>query len=128
MRTGKPGFQRECHEWAFDAVGEAAATNIKERATRFLEEALELAQACGLTEANVNELAGYTFNRASGVIEDEIGGVMITLGALSEIVNVDMLDQGFRELRRVNRPEMIEKVSRKWATKPHFSVLPGKDA
>jgi hypothetical protein len=121
-------YQHHVHVWSVETVGFAAATDLKERAARFLEEALELAQAAGLTEANVEILAGYVFNRPTGELPQEIGGTYLTLASLAQAAGVDMEDRGWAELTRVQRPEIIEKVRRKQATKPHFSVLPGRDA
>ena len=41
-------LQRTWWSWLVTAFGEGSANNRRERAARFLEEALELAQACEL--------------------------------------------------------------------------------
>jgi len=80
-------WQAEIFAWVRATFGEDACTP-HERARRFLEEALELAQAAGLTKEDVDALAGYVFARPAGEAEQEIGGVGLTLLAYAESVSL----------------------------------------
>lgn len=66
----------------------------------------------------------YTFDRDKGEPPQEVGGVMITLAALCAANGIDMAGEGHRELGRINRPEVIDKIRGKHAAKPHKSPLP----
>ena len=72
-------YQIQVRDWLYACFGEDVATNKLERNHRFLEEALELVQACGATQEDAHKLVDYTFNRPIGEKFQEVGGVMITL-------------------------------------------------
>jgi len=113
------GYQRKAHDWAFETVGERAAVSSTERGLRFLEEAIELAQACGVTWHNAMTVAAGVYDRPPGRVSQEVGGTMLTLGALCEAIDVDMIDAAIDELNRVNTPEVIAKVRARQAEKIH---------
>ena len=56
-------LQREVDLWVRQCMGDAEAEDKRQRAFRFFEEALELAQACGMTREEAGALADYTFSR-----------------------------------------------------------------
>ena len=119
------GFQGQVDQWMVKCFNREIAQNIPERNHRFLEEALELVQSTGATAQEAHMLVDYVFNRAVGDSAQELGGVMVTLAALSNALGFYMGSAGIIELDRVNRPEIIERVRAKQLTKPSSSPLPG---
>lgn len=93
-------YTRRCEKVIADTHGAESQNMIAERAARFLEEALELAQACGMPPHIANSLVDYVFHRPMGGIHQEIGGVMVTLGGLAACAGLDMDNCGEIELKR----------------------------
>lgn len=112
-------------KWCVECFGETTAADVVERNWRFLEEALELVQSLGGSKDDVIKMVDYTYNRERGEPHQEMGGTMVTLAALSAANGMDMMQAFEDEFARINRPEMIEKIRGKHATKPHKSPLPG---
>jgi len=117
-------FQKGVNRWILHCFGMAPSMNKTDRTHRFMEEAVELAQACDCSKEEVLLLVDYVYGRPAGEIHQEIGGVMNTLAALSTAHGIDMLDAGEAEIDRcwLN----TEKIRAKNAAKPDFSPLPGK--
>jgi len=115
-------FQRRVEEWLAACFSPAVCTDREERTHRFLEEALELAQASGCTREQAQTLVDYVFSRPVGEPDHEVGGVMVTLAGLCSAMRIDMKDAGYHELER--NWERIDAIRRKRATKPHRSPLP----
>lgn len=118
-------FQQRTGQWCVDCFGETTAADVQERTYRFIEEALELGQACGMTADQARDLVAYVFARPAGDVPQEIGGTMVTLAALCAGRGVDLDASAWGELARVLRPETMERVRAKHANKPHRSPLPG---
>jgi hypothetical protein len=59
-------------------------TNKNERSCRFIEEAIELVQACDLPKEMVLKLVDRVYSKPKGDIYQEIGGASVTLMALCE--------------------------------------------
>lgn len=118
-------FQTRVRPWLLECFGEAIADDGMERNHRFLEEALELVQACGCTEAEALKLVSYVFGRPLGERSQEVGGVMVTLAALCLAHGLDMHCAGETELARISQPETITRIRMKQASKPAMSPLPG---
>ena len=116
-------FQFRVAEWMLACFGKDISADRVERNHRFLEEALELVQANGCTQSEAHQLVDYVFNRPVGELEQEVGGVMLTLAALCGASDADMHECGDRELARVWT--CIEKIRAKQAAKPKHSLLPG---
>lgn len=74
----RPSFQERVHAWVTECFGEHSAQDRTERAHRYLEESLELAQALGCTESEVMRMVRYVYSRPRGEATLEIGGVMVT--------------------------------------------------
>ena len=119
-------YQDRAVEWVREAFGTEPADCKAERAHRFLEEALEAVQAAGTTYPEALQLVDYVFSRPAGKIEQEVGGVMLTLAALAAAHGVDMEVAAECELARVNTPAIIAKCRAKNASKPKNSPLPGQ--
>lgn len=118
-------FQDRVAAWCVECFGDTTAYDVVERNWRFLEEALELVQSLGGNAADAHTLVDYVFGREAGDLHQEVGGTMVTLAALVAANGLSVGDAAFRELDRIERPEIIEKIRRKHASKPHRSPLPG---
>lgn len=119
-------FQKRVKTWLVACFGENFADDDQERDARFLEEALELFQARGRTFEEVVELAKYVYSRPAGDVEQELGGCMTTLAALSLANNLDMFETGENELSRIW--QKVDAIREKQRQKPKNTVLPGAKA
>lgn len=115
-------FQRRVEGWLAACFSPAVRADREERTHRFLEEALELAQANGCTREDLQALVEYVFSRPVGKPEQEVGGVMVTLAGLCSAMQIDMEAAGEHELERIWA--RIDAIRQKQATKPHGSPLP----
>lgn len=115
-------FQRRVGDWADACFGAEMAAEPAERTQRFLEESLELSQACGITREEVDQLADYVFGRPVGEKAQEVGGVMTTLAALCRVQGLELMLSGEAELQRIWGK--IDAIRAKRATKPDNSPLP----
>ncbi|MBY5846392.1 hypothetical protein GR204_06325 [Rhizobium leguminosarum] len=115
-------YQDRVKAWVEACFPASAHTDRDERTHRFLEEALELAQASGCSREDAFSLVDYVFARPEGEPDQETGGVLITLAALSNINGVNMEDAGERELTR--NWARIDQIRAKQAAKPRGSALP----
>lgn len=118
-------FQARVRPWLHACFGEAIAGDQAERCHRFLEEALELVQACGIGREDCLRLVGYVYGRPAGNPGQEAGGVMTTLAALCLAFGLDMREAGETELARVWGK--IDAIRAKQAAKPPGSPLPVAD-
>jgi NTP pyrophosphatase (non-canonical NTP hydrolase) len=100
MRFALP-FQRRVQDWMIEAFSMEVCRDSQERNHRFLEEALELVQSCGCTASEAHQLVDYVYARDQGEINQEVGGVMVTLAAHCLAHDVDMNAAGETELARV---------------------------
>jgi hypothetical protein len=120
--TDAETFQGRVQPWLLACFGERIAADREERNHRFLEEALELVQACGCTAHEAHQLVDYTFSRPVGEPSQEVGGVMVTLAALCLANGLDMHANGETELARIWTK--VEQIRAKQAAKPKHSPLP----
>lgn len=117
-------FQTLVSQWMKICFSREVCEDTAERNHRFLEEALELVQARGCTADECHQLVEYTFGRPQGEINQEVGGVGVTLAALCMAGQIDMSAAFVAEIERISRPDVIEKIRAKQAAKPKFSPLP----
>ena len=117
-------FQSEVYGWLLHCFGRNIARDKTERNHRFLEESLELVQACDCTSSEAHQLVDYVFNRPVGERFQEVGGVIVTLAALCEAQQLDLLACADMELMRISEPNIMEKIKKKQAGKPKHSPLP----
>ncbi|MGU9981545.1 hypothetical protein ACJ4V0_16030 [Phreatobacter sp. HK31-P] len=118
-----PSFQKRVGRWMNQCFGREVPRDRRERAHRFLEEALELAQVAGCTAHEASQLIAYVYSRPKGEKEQEVGGVMVTLAALCTALNVDQSKSAETELNRVWTK--VAAIREKHASKPKLSPLPG---
>lgn len=123
MQAEQPRFQARVRPWLLECFGEMIAGDREERNHRFLEEALELVQACGCTQQDAHQLVDYVFGRPVGEPSQEVGGVMVTLAALCLANELDMHSAGETELARIWTK--VEQIRAKQAAKPKYGPLPG---
>lgn len=122
-------FQLKVMHWMLECFGLKIANDKTERNFRFLEEALELVQAGGMTKEQCLALVDYTYSRPVGEIGQEVGGVCVTLAALCNAHHIEINEESERELARILQPEVMNKIRLKQAAKPKNianSPLPGK--
>ena len=116
-------FQVRVHEWMLECFGPEIEADRQERADRFIEEALELAQTMpGFNADRAHALVDYVFGRTVGERHQEVGGVMVTLAALCNTVGLRIDEEAERELARVWTK--VEAIRAKQDAKPTGSALP----
>jgi len=111
-------FQHKVIRWCKTAFGEKDAADKRMRALRFIEEALELGQATGLTRAEAQRVLDYVYDRPIGEIPQEIGGTMVALASLVGAYGLGMYTCGENELIRCW--QKIEVIRQRHAAKPKF--------
>jgi len=111
-------FQDRVGPWLLACFGKKIANDMGERNHRFVEEALELVQACGATASECHQLVDYVFGRPSGDIKQEVGGVMVTLAALCRARKLDMHQAGEDELAAIW--SYTDKIREKQKAKPKY--------
>ena len=119
-------FQQRVQPWMMACFGAEISADRSERNHRFLEESLELVQACGCTAGEAHQLVDYVFGRDIGEPAQEVGGVMVTLAALCLANNLDMHANGETELALIWTK--VEAIHAKQAAKPKHSPLPATPA
>jgi len=86
-------------EWVLATFGEANATP-KERARRFFEEAVELAQAASLGAEDLERVVKHVLKKPPGDPVQELGGVGVTLLAYAESIRCSADGAEENEYRR----------------------------
>lgn len=122
MTSGMASYQMRVEEWLAACFPPSVRADRCERTHRFLEEALELAQANGCSRDDAIALVDYVFGRPPGQAGQEVGGVMVTLASLCSAVGVEMAEAGNCELNR--NWDRIDVIRAKQRSKPHGSPLP----
>lgn len=115
-------LQKRIKEWVTNTFGEDHHTKKLERCHRFLEESLELCQACDMPKEDVLTLLEYVYNRPKGLVGQEVGGVLVTLAALCNSHNTNMSAESEIEYSRIL--EKSEEIREKQLKKPFNSPLP----
>ncbi|QQN29314.1 hypothetical protein [Pseudomonas syringae group genomosp. 3] len=121
-QQGEP-FQGRVEPWMTACFGAEISADRQERNHRFLEESLELVQACGATSDEAHQLVDYVYGRPTGEPDQEVGGVMVTLAALCLAHHLDMHASAETELSRIWTK--VDQIRAKQAAKPAMSLLPG---
>ncbi|WP_255504188.1 hypothetical protein [Caballeronia sp. EK] len=120
--AGAKPFQARVQPWLMECFGAMIAGDREERNHRFIEEALELVQACGMGASEAHQLVDYVYGRPVGEPHQEVGGVMVTLAALCLANDLDMHEAAETELARIWTK--VEQIRAKQAAKPKHSPLP----
>lgn len=118
--AGVEPIQQRVARWVTEVLGPegeerglSPLENRAERCDRFVEEALELAQAIGASRERLHRIVDYVMGRPVGEVHQEVGGSMLTLYAVSESCGVDADAEAKREVQRVETPEIRAKVRRR---------------
>lgn len=116
-------YQANVADWLAECLGEARGSDRAERTYRALEEAIELAQACGCPQDDALALVRYVYERPAGPIAEEVGGVMVTLAGLCTAFDVDLAAAAAAELER--DWARMDEIRSKAAARQPGSPLPG---
>lgn len=103
--------QDEVTSWAIKVFGARLVYDKRHRSLRFLEEALELVQACGLDKIDALKVMSQVYAKpAEKVIAKEVAGSFTTLMALSSCLSIDFEGAYEDEMSyRHNNVELIRK-------------------
>lgn len=98
--------QHEVAAWCVAAFGADQSASVPQRALRLLEEAVEAYQAaCDFQDFDAKAIAhaliDYVFSRPAGTLDQELGGIGVTVLALAEAANLDADVCEVNEIRRV---------------------------
>lgn len=86
--------------WARAMFGEVAL-DPRERTLRFIEEAVELAQAMEIDAATLAAIVERVYRRPAGSVAREIGQCQATFECLARVLGVDSDQEATAELARV---------------------------
>lgn len=92
--------QADVYRWVGETFG-LANLETQERCKRFIEEAIELCQAEGLTDAQVCSILVYVYDKEPGEVSQEVGGVGTTLLAYCEAKGISADEAEKKEFMRV---------------------------
>lgn len=101
--------------WDVETFGPAVYGSIRERAMRTLEEAIELAQAGGVTRDEIARLVEHVYSKSIGDQQEEIADVMLCLLVYAHRVGMDLDGQMPKLLDRVEK--ISAHIQRKYAEK-----------
>jgi putative ubiquitin-RnfH superfamily antitoxin RatB of RatAB toxin-antitoxin module len=101
--------QMAVYEWVQLAFGPEHANSLSQRSVRFLEEAIELYQACncrgemdpGVALQMAHKLLDYIFAKPVGVLHKEIGAVGLTLLSVAAAAEYNAEAEERMEVERV---------------------------
>lgn len=107
-------LQHRCFDWVMRTFGSAVATDVKERAARVAEEAIELAQVEGISAEMVKAIVDRVYARPPGDARQEVAGVEFTLAVYAFVREIDPEIELVKELQRVEGmpPEHFRKKHR----------------
>lgn len=100
--------QLQTYLWGVATIGDDV--DQLTRASRFLEEATELTQATGMAEEMAHKIVSYVFARPVGEPFQEIGGTMVTLTMLAEVLRLSVEKAWVTEFKRIHQPEVMERI------------------
>lgn len=104
LRANRDDRQREVFQWAKRTFG-PVAMSIEERVMRFFEEAVELAQAEGLSRDRLVAIVDHVYRKPPGDPAKEAGAVGVTLLAYCERRGLSADAEERREFDRIDRIE-----------------------
>jgi hypothetical protein len=122
-------LQSVVHRWCVNAFGDDHARSVEQRGIRLAEEAIETAQASGCQAEMLHRLVDYVYSRPVGDLQQEIGGVGVTLLALGAAAAIDVDHAERKEITRVLSKPLEHFAARNAAKNAAgFSVLPGEES
>lgn len=92
--------QRLVLRWATRVFG-TITTRIEERAMRVVEEAIEVAQAAGISQNTVEKILYRIYGKEPGRIEEEMGGLLVTTLAMCEVLGAEADELERNEIERI---------------------------
>ena len=98
-------WQWEILRWAKDTFG-PIATDRKERASRFVEEATELGQAAGIDKARMLAIVERVYSRPAGDVRIEIAQAGMTLAAFAsnEAIELELaIGQEYMRVKEIGK-------------------------
>lgn len=106
--------QATATRWSRETFGDEVTRDRKERVLRVLEEAIELAQAEGVTSEEAHRLVDYVLARPPGKAAQELGGVRLTLLIYASAAGFSADTAELAELERVlaKDPEVFRQRNR----------------
>lgn len=119
-------FQDRVGKWVFSMFGYPILMDRKERATRILEEALELAQSEGVDFELAKHLTNYVYARTPGDPMQEATGVGLTLIAWAVATKSDLMKLMQDELSTMETPERRAVIQRKTVMKHQLGITSAK--
>jgi len=81
-----------------------------ERIIRAMEEINELGQVVGATREQAHALVDQVYDKPVGELNQELGGVMVTLAAFAGLMKLSLDDAWREEYDRVNTVAMMAKI------------------
>lgn len=98
--AGAPDRAAHWLQWARETFGDVAF-DPRERALRFVEEAVELAHAIGLDAETLALIMARVYSRPAGAVPREIGQCLATFECLARVLEIDADRECTTELARV---------------------------
>ena len=114
-------IEERVEHWIVTRIG-AENAHRRERAMRLLEEAVELAQAEGITEEMVNRQARHVFSRPAGDPDQEAAGVGVCLAGWCAATGHSMISLTLREVERIEA-KPIEQIRGSLARKQDADLV-----
>ena len=114
-------FQEESWRWVVQTFGPQTPDKRGARGLRFIEEALELVQATGLTAEKCHQMVDYVFGRPVGEVRQEIGGTFFCMLMLAQFEGIDADDALEEEIGRAWSKQKA--IREKHAAKPEWVKL-----
>jgi NTP pyrophosphatase (non-canonical NTP hydrolase) len=104
-------WQRMAARWSYLVFGEhQSRITPKIRAMRILEEAIELAQAEGVTGKELRVIAAQVYSKSPGDPMKELGALMVTAANYAEQIGADLEEAFWLEYERILDPEIMARV------------------
>jgi hypothetical protein len=120
-REARDERQTSILQWALAAFG-GKDTTPRIRLLRFIEEAIELGQAGGLSVSDIQSVVDYVLDRPPGDVAQEIGGVMVTLEAYGEAAGLSITGCEEKEIHRINS-KSVEHFQKRQQEKSEAGLL-----
>jgi hypothetical protein len=103
--------QRRIRNWVEDRLGFGAMNSV-ERGRRMLEEAAELAQACGVKKEQAALIVERVYDKEPGAVFKEVGAALVTVLGVAESYHYDATKCLEAELERIEDLPLQSTVDR----------------